>query len=92
MNDLISLKLRRKIDNYKKSGGKRSRRANAQRIERFIRWCGCPGEEIGRKHVHLFFTEKQFSATTDRDYFYSICKLWQMLDRNKEPPRPPSMR
>lgn len=91
MSDLISLKLQRKINNYKRSGGKKSRYAAAQRIERFIRWCRCPGEEIGRKHVHLFFAEKGFSASAERDYFYAISKLWKMLDRSKEPPRPLSM-
>lgn len=91
MSDLISLKLQRKINNYKRSGGKKARYAAAQRIERFVRWCGCPGEEIGRKHVHLFFTEKNFSPSAERDHFYAICKLWKMLDRSKEPPRPASM-
>jgi len=91
MSDLISLPLRRHLDLYKKKGGKRSRRATAARIERFVKWCNTPAEQIGRKHVHIFFEEKRFAARTESDYFYAIKKLWEMIGRGKEPPRPPSM-
>lgn len=92
MNNLISLKLRREIDLYKRKGGKLSRRQNAAKIERFVDWCNTPAEQIGRGHVHLFYEEKRFTARTESDYFYAINKLWKMLGREKEPPRPPSMR
>ncbi|MDR5900379.1 hypothetical protein QC823_15545 [Halomonas vilamensis] len=92
MSDLISLPLRRKIDAYRGKGGKRSRRATAARIERFVKWCNTNAEQIGRSHVHLFFEEKRFAPSTERDYFHAINKLWEMLGRGKEPPRPPSMR
>lgn len=92
MNNLISLKLRRQIDLYKRKGGKRSRRQTAARIERFVNWCNTPAEQIGRGHVHLFFEEKRFAPSTARDYFHAINKLWEMMGRGKEPPRPPSIR
>lgn len=84
----IDSKLRYQINMRRRKGAKRSRQAEAKRIERFVAWCNCPAEQIGRKHVHLFFEEKQFAPTTARDYFYAISKLWQMLGRSKEPPRP----
>lgn len=91
MSSLISVigsTLRRKINTHKTKGGKRARRAEVARIERFVDWCNCPPEQIGRKHVHLFFEEKRFAPTTARDYFYAISKLWKMLGRSGEPPRP----
>lgn len=89
MTELISPSLRHKINKHKQKGGKKSRQAEGQRIERFIKWCRCPAPEIGRKHVHIFFEEKRFSPSTNRDYFYAISKLWKMLGRAGGPPRPP---
>lgn len=89
MTDHISPQLRHKINTHKRKGGKKSRRAEAERIERFIKWCRCPPEHIGRKHVHIFFAEKRFAPTTARDYFYAIRKFWGMLGRKGGPPRPP---
>lgn len=88
MTDLINSELRHKINTHRRKGGKKSRRAEAARIERFIRWCRCPPDSISRHHIHLFFEEKRFSPTTNRDYFYAISKLWKMLGRSGEPPRP----
>lgn len=88
MKVLINHELRQKIDNYRRKGGKTSRRATVAKIERFIAFCGCSPGEIGRRHVHVFYENQNFSPTTQRDYFYAINQLWKMLGHKQPPPRP----
>lgn len=88
----LSLPLRRKIDLYRRKGGKTSRRNTAARIERFIAFVGQPPEQIGKRHIYEFYEQQQFAQSTERDYHYALCQLWRMLGRPGEPPKPPSMR
>lgn len=91
MNANISRELRQKIDLYRRKGGKTSRRNTVARIERFLREAGRPPEQIGKRHVHEFYENQKFAPSTERDYHYALCQLWQMLGRPGEPPRPPSL-
>lgn len=78
-----------RLANHMKKGGKTSRKKQVARVRRFIKVCGCPAEQIGNKHVKMFYQKKSYSPTTERDYFYAIKLLWEFLDRHNEPPRPP---
>lgn len=91
MSVSISRELRQKIDLYRRKGGKTSRRNTAARIERFIALTGRPPEQIGKRHVYEFYEKQQFASSTERDYHYALCQLWQMIGRSGEPPHPPSL-
>ncbi|WP_376779687.1 phage integrase N-terminal SAM-like domain-containing protein [Stutzerimonas nitrititolerans] len=85
---MISRELNHKLHLYKSKGGKTSRKRNVERIKEFIRWCKCSPHQTGKKHIHDFFNEKRFSASTARDYWYAINVLWQLMDRAGTPPKP----
>lgn len=87
---MISMKLRHRLNQYGAKGGKTSRRRQVKRIQRFIIWCGCQPEQIGKRHVHKFFAHHQFAPTTERGYWYAIRLLWQLIGRKGDPPWPPS--
>jgi hypothetical protein len=85
----VKPEFKHKLHLYCAKGGKTARKRSVDRIERFIDWCKCEPGQIGRKHVHLFFASREFSPTTARDYYYSICTLWELLERKGKPPIPP---
>lgn len=89
---MLSRELNHKLHIYKSKGGKTSRKRNAERIKEFIYWCNCPPEQTGKKHVHQFFSEKKFAASTARDYWYAIRTLWALMDRAGEPPKPQNLK
>jgi hypothetical protein len=85
---MLSRELNHKLHLYKSKGGKISRKRNVERIREFIRWCKCAPHQTGKNHVHNFFEEKNFSASTARDYWYAIKVLWKIMDRAGTPPKP----
>lgn len=80
-----------KLKTHARRGGKTSRRRQVGRIRQFLVFCqgvGVKGpDQIGKRHVHLWFEEKKLSASTLRDRFYAVCFLWELLGRGK-PPHP----
>jgi len=79
-----------RLQRYAKKGGKIHRKEKVKKVYRFIKFCGCPGAQIGNKHVKRFFSETNYSTKTQLDYFYAISLLWKELGRSRPPPRPPS--
>lgn len=79
------------LKRYARKGGKVSRRRQAARVEQFLAFCSSHGvrepNQIGKRHVYLWFEEGAFAATTIRDKFYAVALLWELLGRG-EPPRP----
>lgn len=86
------LELRRKLDLFRRKGGKTSRRKTTARIDYVVKWVDRPPEQIGKRHVYEFYEAHGFAPSTERDYHYALCHLWRMLDRNGLPPKPPSLR
>ena len=73
-------------------GSKKSRRRQLNRVRNFVRYCGCDPRQIGARHVHQFFAERDYAATTARDYWYAIALLWRVLGRHSLPPKPAILR
>jgi len=92
MNALINARLKRKIDNYKRKGGKKSRANQTRKMLHFIDYFNVDPYCISKRQVHDFYREKQLSASSERDYHYALCQLWRLCEKTGEPPRPPSMR
>lgn len=88
-DEMLTPEWRHKLNLYAAKGGKTSRRNTVARIERFLEFCQCHPEQVGRRHVHEFFEKSALSKTTARDYWYAIKTLWGMLGRDGEPPKPP---
>lgn len=88
---MLTRELKHKIHLYKSRGGKTSRNRTARRMLEFVSWCNCAAHQTGKRHVHKFFEEKNFASSTARDYWYAITKLWELMGRVGEPPKPRSM-
>ncbi|WP_286715712.1 hypothetical protein [Marinobacter sp. tcs-11] len=83
-----STSLNFRLKNYSKKGGKKHRNRQLQRIYKFIKYCDCPPDQIGNRHVTKFFEDNIMAQSTKRDYYYAIKLLWHMLGRNKNPKKP----
>ncbi|MBK1885628.1 hypothetical protein [Marinobacter sp. DY40_1A1] len=86
-NSLDALYLR--LSNYQKKGGKSGRAEEVRKVKLFIKYCGCPPAQIGKRHVKTFFNEKNYSPSYTRDYYYALGFLWEQLGRSSKPPKPP---
>lgn len=84
---MIPPDIRHALNQHACRGGKTARRRQVRRVEQFVRWCGCPPHQTGKKHVHLYFEEMSFSTTTARDHWYAIRLLWRLLGRSGFPPK-----
>lgn len=84
---MIPREIRHKLNLYKAKGGKQSRRRTVKRVEEFVSWCKCSPHQIGKKHVHAFFEKMNFAPLTERDYWYAIKLLWEILERQGKPPK-----
>lgn len=74
---------------HTRKGGKTSRRRQVDRIYQFLGFCSVKGirapEQIGKRHVHEWFEESDFSASTLRDKFYAVSLLWEIMGRGQSP-------
>jgi hypothetical protein len=85
---------------YAKKGGKTSRKKQCNRIRQFIRFCASDNsttpvrgpDQIGNKQVWLWYYKKELQKSTERDRYYAVCFLWEMLGRKNAPPIPFSLR
>ena len=89
---MISPKLRHALNQYAARGGKVHRRRVIRRIEQIVQECGCPAEQIGRRHIHELYERKPMAPTTQRDYDEAVRVLWARLGRPGTPPRAPVTR
>jgi len=82
---------RYKLHQFRRKGGKKSRKAYSRRMVYFLQNVGVSSpHNIGKKHVHRFYERHaHFSETTMRDYYYAIKKLWLLAGRPGSPPKPP---
>lgn len=85
---MIPRDIRYALHQHAGKGGKTARRRQLKRVEEFVAWCGCDPRQIGRGHVHRYFSEKGFAPTTARDHYYAIRLLWRVMGRAGEPPGP----
>ncbi|WP_041656266.1 hypothetical protein [Marinobacter nauticus] len=77
-----------RLKSYAKKGGKKHRHRQVQRVYKFLKYCGCPADQIGNRHVRKFFEDNFMAQSTKRDYYYAIKLLWLMLGRQKNPDKP----
>jgi hypothetical protein len=89
---MLSRELNHKMHLYKSKGGKVSRKRNIERMKEFIAWCSCSPHQTGKRHVYKFFDEKKFAPSTERDYWYAIKTLWELMGRDGMPPKPSKQR
>lgn len=80
---------------YVRHGGKTARRAMVKRLIAALNDIAANEKgvkapsQIGRAHIHRYYTRHQgLSTTTLRDHFYAFRLLWELLNRPGEPPRP----
>lgn len=85
---MIRQELRHALHQYAARGGKTHRRRVVRRVEQVIRECGCPADQIGRRHIHELYERRPMAPSTQRDYDEAIRLLWQLLGRSGQPPRP----
>ncbi|MGR5288637.1 hypothetical protein ACP3V5_25255 [Vibrio maritimus] len=92
MNKAIA-QLEKHLHLYMRSGGKTSRKRQAQKMRIVIGYMvekeKVKGlEQIGRKQVSRFYRDNRHLApSTRRDYYYAINVIWrQFLQRASEPP------
>lgn len=85
---MIPPDIRHALHLHSAKGGKTHRRRQLRRIEEFVRWCGCPPAQIGKRHVYQFLEAKRYSPITARDYWYAISLLWRFSGRQGKPPKP----
>ena len=88
----INRELRHRLHLYATRGSKKSRQRQISRIELFVEFCQRPVEQIGKKQVYEFYESHGFLPSTERDYHYAICLLWERLGRTGPVPKPPSMK
>ena len=86
-----NIDLEYKLKSHARKGGKTSRRRQVARVRQFIKFCRDIGirepDQIGKKHVWLWYQKDDPAPTTLRDRFYAACLLWGFLGRGI-PPRP----
>ena len=83
---------------YVRKGSKRSRRTTVNRmidiannIKAHEHGVKLP-PQIGKAHIHRYYARhKHLSPRTLQDHYYAIKHLWELLERTKLPPKPPSM-
>ena len=81
---------------YVRKGGKIHRRAVvksmieiANDIKRHEHGVKYP-DQIGRLQIHRYYERHQhLSQRTLQDHYYAIRHLWELLERPKNPPKPP---
>ncbi len=84
--------IRHALNQHACRGGKTARRRQVRRVEQFVKWCGCPPAQIGKRHVNEFLEVKKYSKSTTRDYWYAIDLLWRITKRKGQPPKPNYLR
>lgn len=89
---MLPPQLHHQLKLHASKGSKRSRRRQVNRVRNFVRYCGCDPRQIGARHVHQFFAERDYAVTTARDYWYAIALLWRVLGRHSLPPKPVVLR
>jgi hypothetical protein len=78
---------------YKRKGGKRNRKKQVGRMLIFGEFASKTGArymgQVGAAHVIRFWkTKRDLSDTTLKEYWYSLCTLWELSGKAGEPPKP----
>jgi len=96
MKHAIEYQIDKLMNGHLRSGSKKARKEEVSKVKRFCKWVVItnPGvqkfENIGRKHVHLFYknlSDSGRSPTTIYKYTLAIEKIWFASGKSGAPPK-----
>lgn len=83
------------LDGYRRKGGKRWRRMQAERALRFAAWCEQQGARswanVGRRWIIRYYKRLRAEGLSTRTIYYhgrAIAELWELLRLPGQPPEP----
>lgn len=78
---------------YLRTGGKRNRRKQHEKMKRFAHFCLSKGArnlaEVGQRHVIQFWMSlEHLKKSTRYAYYLAVCELWERAHKPGKPPKP----